>query len=106
MFYNDFLAKIEAKIPFTENEREDLFHEVLFDDECIDFEIVSEYDGDWSRWTHDYTKVFRINGRYFECYASLGNTEMQENEYWYDPIEVTPITKVVTVTEYVPIEAT
>lgn len=101
MTVNEFLTKYDNKEIFTEDELHDIFWEDLDVDKenktyCSQVdEEISEPD----RWNYSKTHILKVQGedftRYFSITAWLGNTEMQENYYESQPVEVKPIEVVV-----------
>lgn len=72
--------------------------------------IVNEYEIDTQyhenrRWLRGVTTIVKLLDRYFSIDWDEGLTEMQENEYWNQPIEVEKheYEKTITVTEWRPI---
>lgn len=71
--------------------------------------LVYEYEhetqeGEDSRWTRDMYTIVELDGRYFGINWLKGLTEMQEDEFYWQPEEVEKREKVVTVTEWLPIK--
>lgn len=103
MTANEFLIKYDNKEEFTEDE----LHDIFWGDLDIDKENkiycsqVDEEIGEHNRWNYDKTHILKFQGendlppRYFSITAWLGNTEMQENYYESQPVEVKPIEVVV-----------
>lgn len=103
MTANEFLIKYDNKEEFTEDE----LHDIFWGDIDIDKEnniYCSQVDEEVSepdRWTYAKTHILKFQGendlppRYFSITAWLGNTEMQENYYESQPVEVKPIEVVV-----------
>jgi len=84
------VAKIDNKEKLTEQELKDI----------RDFSI-KEIKGDESRWTVEIESILEMCGRYFSLYWDRGLTEMQENEFYNQPVEIEEVTKTITVTEWV-----
>jgi hypothetical protein len=58
---------------------------------------------DTSRWTENYSLVFKFEGKYYQTYYSVGATELQDESPWefdseVDCVEVEPVK--VTVIQY------
>lgn len=72
-------------------------------------QLVNEYEietneGDDNRWTRNMQTIIEISNRYFSIWWQKGLTEMQENMYIEQPVEVKRHTyqKTITVTEWLP----
>lgn len=88
------LKKLDSGKKLSKNEIRELVWE---------YEIETTY-GENCRWTRSVNTIIKIKGRFFSIDWEEGLTEMQENEYWSQPIEVYPRTyeKTITVTEWIP----
>lgn len=101
MTVNEFLTKYDNKEIFTEDELHDIFWEDLDVDKenKIYCSQVDEEISEPDRWNYSKTHILKVQGedftRYFSITAWLGNTEMQENYYECQPVEVKPIEVVV-----------
>ena len=69
------------------------------------YSILNE-NGDCGRWTMSVHSIVHLKDRYFAIDWERGLTENQDDEFWYQPVEVVPHTyeKTVTVTEWIPIK--
>ena len=84
---------------FTERELEDLWWDDLLD---VNISVVApEEYGEPGRWTTLVSKVIQLGNRYFMIYRERGNTEYQETTYPYQPVEVRPVEKLITVWEVI-----
>lgn len=79
MTNKDILAKIDSGEKFTESEISELVFE---------FDEVEREKGDGGRWTQSITSYIRIGERYLCVEWDRGLTEMQEDEFYYQPYEV------------------
>ena len=89
----DFLERFDRGEKFDRNELK----------ECrYDFLVVDEIEGDAGRWTTAVRTIFEVGGRFFSLRWDRGLTEMQENEFMYQPKEVVKRTyeKTIEVTEW------
>ena len=72
--------------------------------ECLvcDYEIEAE-EGEDHRWQREITSIIQLDDRFFSISWMRALTEMQNNDYWEQPIEVKPITytKTIEVKEWV-----
>lgn len=70
------------------------------------YSILNE-DGDYGRWTMSVHTIVHLKDRYFAIDWERGLTENQDDEFWYQPVEVVPHTyeKTITVTEYIPLNS-
>lgn len=95
-YEEELLKKIDSKKELTESEIR----------EILGCEIESEY-GDNRRWSRSVTTISQIGDRYFSTDWEEGLTEYQQNEYYYQPVEVSKKTyeKTITVTEWVPVNS-
>ncbi len=91
----ELLKKIDSGEELTRSELCDIIFE---------FEIERE-DGDNRRWSRSVITISKIGDRYFSTTWEEGLTECQENEYYYQPVEVEKKTyeKTITVNEWVPV---
>ena len=96
-YYEHFEELMVAKI----DRKEDLTEQEL--KEIRDFSI-KEIKCDESRWTVGIESILKMCDRHFSLYWNRGLTEMQENEFYNQPVEVEEVIKTITVTEWVPIE--
>lgn len=67
-----------------------------------EFNVVETQHGENRRWSRSVRSILEIGGRYFALDWDEGLTEMQENEFYNQPIEVEKkeYTKTITVTEW------
>lgn len=86
------LAKMDAKEKLTEKE----ISELVFEYE------IETYTGENRRWTRSNKTIIQLKERFFSIDWEEGLTEMQESEFYNQPIEVvkTEVTKTITVTEW------
>ena len=101
MTVKEFLTRYDNKETFTEDELRDIYWGDLEGDEGV--EEIDEEIEEKRRWSQFVYKYVMIGGRYFCLTADIGLTEYQDNSYDYQPEEVKPVEKVITVTEWVPI---
>lgn len=96
-YEKEFLDKYDSGYKFTEGE----IHDMIWD-----FKQVEEDEGCNHRWTQDITTVIQVGDRYFRIDWQRGLTEYQENEYWNQPVEVTPheYEKTITVREWIEVK--
>lgn len=96
-YEKEFLDKYDSGAKFTEQEIRDAIW---------DFKQVEEDEGYNHRWTQDITTVIQVEDRYFRIDWQRGLTECQENEYWNQPVEVTPhaYEKTITVREWIEVK--
>ena len=100
MTVKEFLTRYDNNEKFTEDELHDLY---CGDIEAEDGDEIEEMDTAYDeqrRWSRYETVYMRFNDRYFDFTADIGLTEYQENCYDIQPVEVTPIQKVVVVTTW------
>lgn len=69
-----------------------------------DYKIVTELEGEASRWTKPIDTIIKIGEDYWDIPWECGLTEYQENEFWEQPFRVKPVEEVITVTNWVPLE--
>lgn len=101
MTVKEFLTRYDNKEIFTEDELKDIYWGDFEGDEGSE-EIDEEID-EKRRWSQFVYKYIMIGGRYFCLTADIGLTEYQDNAYDYQPEEVRPVEKVITITEWVTI---
>lgn len=101
MTVKEFLTRYDNKEIFTEDELKDIYWGDFEGDECS--EEIDEEIAEKRRWSQFVYKYVMISGRYFCLTADIGLTEYQDNSYDYQPEEVKPVEKVITVTEWVTI---
>ena len=94
------IEKMYAGKKLSEKELKALVYEDVEDD----YEIVTEVEGDESRWSRTIDTIIKVGEDYWDIPWERGLTECQENMFWEQPIRVKPVEKVVTVTEWVPLE--
>lgn len=102
MTVKEFLTRYDNEENFTEDELKDIYWGDFEGDEGPE-EVDEEID-DKRRWSQFVYKYVNIGGRYFCLTADIGLTEYQDNEYNYQPFEVRPVEKIITVTEWVAID--
>ena len=98
MTTQEFITRFDNNETFDEYELSELFHGDL--DDYKDIELVNEEEGEHHRWNFEAYNIYKIQGRYFQFYGFIALTEMQENYYDVQPIEVKPVEKVITITEW------
>lgn len=101
MTVKEFLTRYDNKETFTEDELKDIYWGDFEDDDDEWVEEIDEETDEKRRWSQFVYKYIRIRSRYFCLTADIGLTEYQDNEYNYQPIEVKPVNKIITVTEWV-----
>lgn len=89
----EFLDWYDNDYPFSEDQLRNLYWGEFIDDENV--KEVDSFTGEHHRWTHEESKVYKIQNRYFEFYARIANTEYQDDEFDIEPTEVKPVEKVV-----------
>lgn len=99
MTTKDFLDIYDSKSYFVEEQLEALWWDELLD---IDTPVIGEEEyGEPGRWDTCVSKVIKVENRYFQIYRLQGNTEYQETTYPYQPDEVKPVEKTITVWEVI-----
>ena len=95
-YINEMLEKIDSKTDLTESELRDLI---------FDFNEVDQIVGEDSRWSRFISTIVEIGGRTFMVDWDMGLTEMQEHEFYNQPVEVKKheYEKTVKVVEWKPI---
>lgn len=63
-------------------------------------EEVEDKDIDVGDWITLVCSVRKFNDKYFAMNWARGNTECQENEFYYDPKEVFPMERAIVVTDW------
>lgn len=102
MTIKEFLTRYDNKETFTENELRDIYWGGLeWDDDDEGVQEIEEQADEKRRWSQFVYKYIKIGGRFFCLTADIGLTEYQDNEYNYQPEEVIPVEKIITVTEWV-----
>lgn len=71
-----------------------------------DYKIITHSEGSESRWTRVMDTIIKTGEDYWDIPWERGLTEYQENMFWKQPIRVKPVEKVITVTNWVPLEET
>lgn len=104
MTVKEFLVKYDNKETFNEDELKDLYWGDIEASDGEEFEEIDEEVDEKRRWSQFIYKYVMIGGRYFCLTADIGLTEYQDNEYGYQPEEVTPVEKIITITEWVPVD--
>lgn len=101
MTVKEFLNRYDNGDTFSEEEVKELFDLDLDDDETDDVALIEEEEGENRRWSCMHYRYIELNGRYFMVIGDMGLTEYQDNEYLYQPEEMSlkVETKVITVTE-------
>lgn len=97
--YDEYiLGKIDAGEKLTESELRELRWE---------FNEVETIYGENRRWSRSVRSILEIGGRYFALDWEEGLTELQEHEFYNQPIEVEKIEyqKTITVTEWKEIDS-
>lgn len=59
---------------------------------------ITSYPGENHRWVREETTIVEFNNKFYVIYWWSGLTEMQDDEFDSQPIEVTKIEKPITVT--------
>ena len=102
MTVKEFLTRYDNKETFTENELKDIYWgDLEWDDDDEGVQEIEEEADEIRRWSQFVYKYIKIGDRFFCLTADIGLTEYQDNEYNYQPEEVIPVEKVITVTEWV-----
>ena len=93
----EMLAKIDSDKDLTENDLKNLIFE---------YEEVDKEEGENRRWVRAITSIIKIGERFFSLAWEQGLTECQENEFYYQPVEVKADTyeKTIVVTKWVSID--
>lgn len=91
----EFLRKFDSGERFTEDEIADIVIRGVG-------KLAYNHEGQDNRWTREVRKVYQIGDRYFAIDYDRALTEIQENEYWYQPQEVEKYTyeKAMTIVEW------
>ena len=100
------IKKLEDGERLEDEELQALAREVEFSssDEC---EQVAVLEGDDHRWQREVSTIVRSHGRHWRIDWMRALTENSEDEFWEQPVEVKPVTRVIPaheVTEYVEVE--
>lgn len=98
MTTKDFITRYDNNQQFDEYELQDLFHGEFDDEENI--ELIEEQEGEHHRWNYEALNIYKIQKRFFQFYGFIALTEMQENYYDVQPIEVKPVQKLIVTTEW------
>lgn len=101
MTAKEFLTRYDAGENFEERDLEDIFYLDFEEDEDDICQVVEEEYDEPLRWVRPHTRWVNINGRYFELNRYEALTELQDNEYWQQPQEVSckQVTRTIVVTE-------
>ena len=99
MTVKEFFKLYDKKHTFAEESLRDLWWGDLLEDAEIENVTDVEYE-EPCRWSHFEGKVVKIQDRYFSIGRWAGNTEYQEDNYDVQPLEVKPVEKIVTITEW------
>lgn len=101
MTVKEFLSRYDAGDQFNEDELKDIFWLDFEEDTDDNTKVVEEEYDEPRRWSRNHTIWVDVNGRYFELNADEGLTELQDNEYWQQPQEVSlkQVTRTIVVTE-------
>lgn len=96
-YEKEFLDKYDSGAKFTEQEIRDAIW---------DFHQVEEIEHGHRRWTESMTTIVQVADRFFKIDWERGLTEYQENEYWDQPVEVTPheYEKTITVRDWIEVK--
>jgi len=100
------VKKLEDGEKLNEEELRALACEVEFS-KSGEFEHVAELEGDDHRWQREVSTIVKAHGRYWRIDWMRALTENNEDEFWNQPVEVRPVTRIIPareVTEYVQIE--
>ena len=97
----EFLELYDHGHQFDEDDLRHIFNADFDEDDDDQVSIVEEEVGDNRRWSRMEYHYIKINERYFLTMVDIGLTEYQDNEYLYQPEEMSlkVETKVITVTE-------
>lgn len=96
------IEKMYAGEKLSEKELEGL----VYEDAGDDYEIITESEGEESRWTRTVDTIIKVGEDYWDIPWERGLTEYQEDEFWEQPFRVKPVEEVITVTRWVPLEET
>lgn len=88
----EFIERYDTNNSFDEEELETIV-------DGLGEEVDVEF-GENRRWSRIVKRITKICDRYFAFIYDEGLTEYQDNDYNYQPYEVRPIKKVVTITEW------
>ena len=91
---NDYEEKLLLKIDNGEELNESELSE-------LSSEHVDKIEGENRRWSRSVTSIVQLGERYFSIDWEEGLTEMQENEYDNQPVEVKQKTEMVEVTKWI-----
>lgn len=91
-----FEEQMYQKITSGEKLKEKELKSLVFEANQID-----EIEGEDHRWVRDVETIINLCGHYFSISWQRALTEMQEHEFWEQPVEVYPVEKVITVKEWV-----
>lgn len=96
-YEKEFLDKYDSGAQFTEQE---------ISDAIWDFRQVEEIEHGHRRWTEDMTTIVQVADRFFKINWERGLTECQDDEYWDQPVEVTPheYEKTITVRDWIEVK--
>ena len=104
------LNKDDPKFEFCD----EYFQYLLDNKEGWDEEDVKEFIDGWQiecipgeegRWERTINSICELNGKYYSIIWFRGLTEYQENYYGdTEIVEVKPVEKIITVTEWVPVK--
>jgi hypothetical protein len=87
-FFEEIKTKLNNNIELDENEIYNLIWE---------YEIAS-YKGEHHRWDQEMTSIVEFNNKFYAICWRRGLTEMQENSYYEQPIEVHKVERPITIT--------
>lgn len=96
-YEKEFLDKYDSGAKFTEQEIRDAIW---------DFHQVEEIEHGHRRWTESMTTIVQVADRFFKIDWERGLTECQDDEYWDQPVEVTPheYEKTITVRDWIEVK--
>lgn len=97
------ICKLESGDKLDEEELRALACEVEYS-KSDEWRQVAEFEGDDHRWQREVSTVIEARGRYWRIDWMRALTETSENDFWDQPVEVRPVTRVIPaheVTEYV-----
>lgn len=102
------IEKIYAGENLSEEELEYLATGFCWDDELEsgDYEEIDEVEGDSGRWTQSVETIISVGGVLWCIPWKKGLTEMQENEFYWQPYRVIRKERIVTEVYYEKIEGT
>lgn len=93
---------------------EDMYHKITSGERLTEKELkklvfesnqIDEIEGDDHRWTRSIETIVCLCGHYFSISWQRALTEMQEHEFYNQPVQVKPVEKLIKETMWVPLSA-